>query len=60
MSFFIIHFYLIISKKSKTSGAGKDTRNMKHVDSRLKKDKRSQKISKTRQVKRKNKKKAKF
>lgn len=49
----------VVSSKGKTSG-GKDKRNVKHVDSRMKKDKRSQKISKTRQVSRKNKKKSKF
>jgi hypothetical protein len=48
------------SKKSKTTGAGKDSRNLKHVDNRLKKDKRSQKIAKTRHTHRKNTKKAKF
>lgn len=36
-----------VSKKGKT-GAGKDSRNVKHVDSRLKKDKRSMKIKKNR------------
>lgn len=48
-----------VSKKFKTS-KGKDGRNVKHVDSRMKKDKRSQKISKTRQIKRKTKKRGKF
>lgn len=49
----------VVSSKSKT-GSGKDSRNVKHVDKRMKKDKRSMKIKKTRQVHRKNKKKAKF
>lgn len=48
-----------VSRKGKT-GPGKDSRNVKHVDDRLKKDKRSQKVKKTRQVHRKNKKKARF
>jgi AdoMet-dependent rRNA methyltransferase SPB1 len=47
------------SSKSRTS-KGKDTRNVKHVDSRLKKDKRSVKISKKRMIKRKDKRKGKF
>ena len=49
----------LVSKKSKT-GAGKDSRNVKHVDKRLKKDKRSAKIKKTRHVNRKHKKRGKF
>lgn len=49
----------VVSKKARTSG-GKDGRGVKHVDKRMKKDKRSQKIKKTRQVHRKNKKKARF
>ncbi len=49
----------VVSKKNKTGG-GKDSRNMKHVDSRMKKDKRSMKIRKTRHVHRKDKKKARF
>ena len=49
----------IVSKSSKT-GKGKDTRNTKHVDARLKKDKRATKLSKTRQIKRKHKRKGKF
>jgi len=48
-----------VSRKSKTT-SGKDSRNVKHVDSRMKKDKRSQKIKKTRQVHRKHKKRGKF
>lgn len=46
----------VVSKKGR-SGAGKDSRGVKHVDSRMKKDKR---ISKSRQVKRKHKRKGKF
>lgn len=49
----------VVSKSSKT-GKGKDTRNVKHVDARLKKDKRVSKLSKTRQINRKHKRKAKF
>jgi hypothetical protein len=49
----------VVSKGFKTS-KGKDGRNVKHVDARLKKDKRSVKVSKTRQIKRKNKKRGKF
>lgn len=49
----------VVTKKFKTA-KGKDGRNAKHVDARLKKDKRSQKISKTRQVRRKDKRKGKF
>lgn len=49
----------LVTKKFKSS-RGKDGRNVKHVDARLKKDKRSQKISKTRQVKRTHKRRGKF
>lgn len=49
----------IVSKKNKTAG-GKDSRNVKHVDNRMKKDKRSMKIKKTRQVHRKHKRRGKF
>lgn len=50
----------VIGKKNKGVG-GKDSRKVKHVDSRLKKDKRAQKrISKTRHVKRTHKKRGKF
>ena len=49
----------VVSKRFKSSG-GKDGRNVKHVDSRLKKDKRSMKASKTRQIKRTHKRKGKF
>jgi hypothetical protein len=49
----------VVTKKFKASG-GKDGRNVKHVDARLKKDKRSQKISKSRQVNRKHKRRGKF
>ncbi len=49
----------IVSSKSRT-GAGKDSRNVKHVDSRMKKDKRSLKVKKTRQVKRTHKRRGKF
>lgn len=49
----------VVSKKSNT-GSGKDSRNVRHVDKRMKKDKRSMKIKKTRQVHRKSKKKGKF
>jgi hypothetical protein len=47
------------SSKSRTN-SGKDSRNVKHVDDRMKKDKRSLKIKKTRHVHRKNKSKGKF
>lgn len=49
----------MVSKRFKTTG-GKDSRNVKHVDSRLKKDKRAQKASKTRQIKRTHKRRGKF
>ncbi len=49
----------VVSKKARTT-SGKDGRNVKHVDARLKKDKRSMKVKKTRQVKRTHKKKGKF
>lgn len=52
----------IVGKKGKASG-GKGGRNIKHVDARMKKDKRAQKrkgIKKTRQVKRAHKRKGKF
>ena len=49
----------VVTRKCKTA-QGKDGRNVKHVDARLKKDKRSQKISKTRQIKRTHKKRGKF
>jgi AdoMet-dependent rRNA methyltransferase SPB1 len=49
----------LVSKKGKTGG-GKDSRNVKHVDSRMKKDKRSQKVRKTRHVHRKNTKRGRF
>ncbi len=49
----------VVTKKFK-SAKGKDGRNAKHVDARLKKDKRSQKISKTRQIKRTHKRRGKF
>ena len=49
----------IVSSKNKTS-KGKDSRNVKHVDSRMKKDKRSAKIKKSRQVHRKHKRRGKF
>jgi len=50
----------VVGKKNKSIG-GKDSRKVKHVDSRLKKDKRAQKrISKTRHVKRHNKKRGRF
>lgn len=50
----------IVGKKHKGVG-GKDSRKVQHVDSRLKKDKRAQKrISKTRHVKRKHKRRGKF
>jgi len=49
----------MVSKKGKT-GAGKDSRNVKHVDSRMKKDKRSRIVKKSRHVHRKQKKKGKF
>ena len=46
----------VVSKKSRQVG-GKDSRKVKHVDRRMKKDK---KISKTRHTKRKNKRRGKF
>lgn len=49
----------IVSSKSRT-GQGKDSRNVKHVDNRMKKDKRSLKVKKTRQVHRKHKRRGKF
>lgn len=49
----------VVTSKSKTS-SGKDSRGVKHVDKRLKKDKRSLKVRKTRHVHRKNTKRAKF
>ena len=52
----------IVDKKGKASG-GKQGRNVKHVDSRMKKDKRAmkaKKIKKTRHVTRKHKRKGKF
>jgi hypothetical protein len=49
----------VVSKKGNT-GSGKDSRNVRHVDKRMKKDKRSLKVKKTRQVHRKNKKKTRF
>ena len=50
----------VVSKKSKSIG-GKDSRKVKHVDSRMKKDKAtSKKIKKTRHVKRKHKRRGKF
>lgn len=49
----------VVTKKFKAS-QGKDGRNVKHVDARLKKDKRSQKLSKTRQIKRTHKRRGKF
>ncbi len=49
----------MVSKKGKTT-SGKDSRNIKHVDKRMKKDKRSMKIKKTRHVHRKQKKRGKF
>ena len=49
----------IVSKKGKTGG-GKDSRNVKHVDSRMKKDKRSLKIRKSHMGHRKHKRRGKF
>jgi hypothetical protein len=49
----------VIGKRA-TASAGKDSRNVRHVDKRLKKDKRSEKIKKTRHVHRKGKKRGKF
>jgi hypothetical protein len=50
----------VIGKKAQSIG-GKDSRKVKHVDSRLKKDKRAQKrISKTRHIKRTHKRRGKF
>lgn len=49
----------VVTKKFK-SAKGKDGRSTKHVDARLKKDKRSQKLSKTRQIKRTHKRRGKF
>ena len=49
----------VVATKSKTT-SGKDSRGVKHVDKRMKKDKRSLKVKKNRHVHRKNKKKAKF
>jgi hypothetical protein len=49
----------VVSKKGNT-GSGKDSRNVRHVDKRMKKDKRSMKIKKNRQVHRRNKKKSRF
>jgi hypothetical protein len=49
----------VVSSKNKTGG-GKDSRNVKHVDKRMKKDKRSLKIKKTRHVHRNTKKRGKF
>jgi hypothetical protein len=49
----------VVSSKSKT-GKGKDSRNVKHVDSRMKKDKRSLKIRKSKHVNRKHKRRGKF
>ena len=50
--------YVVSSKN--TTGHGKDSRNVKHVDKRMKKDKRSLKIRKKRQVHRRHKKSGKF
>jgi hypothetical protein len=49
----------VVSKSARTAN-GKDGRNVKHVDARLKKDKRSLKVKKTRQVNRKHKRRGKF
>ena len=49
----------MVSKKNMTGG-GKDSRNVKHVDKRMKKDKKSMKIKKTRHVHRTHKKKGRF
>lgn len=50
----------VVSKKSKTV-SGKDSRKVKHVDTRMKKDNAmSKKIKKTRHVKRKHKRRGKF
>ena len=50
----------VIGNKNKAIG-GKDSRKVKHVDNRLKKDKRAEKrISKTRHVKRHHKRRGKF
>ena len=49
----------MVSKKGKTT-AGKDKRNVKHVDKRLKKDKKSQKIKKSKHTNRKHKRRGKF
>jgi hypothetical protein len=49
-----------VGKKTKAVG-GKDSRKVKHVDNRLKKDKRAEKrISKSRHVNRRHKRKGKF
>lgn len=51
----------VVSKKNKTMG-GKDSRKIKHVDRRLKKDKKAlnKKIKKTRHVKRVHRRRGKF
>jgi hypothetical protein len=51
----------VVSKNGKATG-GKDSRGVKHVDARLKKDKRSvsKRIKKTKHVHRKDTKKARF
>jgi AdoMet-dependent rRNA methyltransferase SPB1 len=49
----------VVATKSKTT-SGKDSRGVKHVDKRMKKDKRSLKVKKNRHVHRKNKKRGKF
>lgn len=50
----------VVGKKTKAVG-GKDSRKVKHVDNRLKKDKRAEKrISKSRHVNRRHKRKGKF
>lgn len=49
----------VVGKKERGVG-GKDTRNVKHVDPRLKKDKRSEKIRKSKHTDRKHKRRGKF